>query len=153
MGWFLCQATCLKISFSHIVTSITHFGSHRHQISGCELKLQIWSFCCAQRPWQEIIQTTGPDVATSLPCSLGICLYATNGGSFPNIGRPQTREKGSHLPLRTTKLCNLRNSHDSITSPSVNQIRDSLLGTKDAVMLSPPRNARNVTGPHLVGVA
>ena len=35
--------------------------------------------------------------------------------------------------------------------PLLNQIWDSLLGTKDAVMLSPPRDARNVTGPHLVG--
>ena len=35
--------------------------------------------------------------------------------------------------------------------PLLNQIWDSLLGTKDAVMSSPPRDARNVTGPHLVG--
>ena len=27
----------------------------------------------------------------------------------------------------------------------------SLLGTKDAAVLSPPRDAKNVTGPHLVG--
>ena len=37
--------------------------------------------------------------------------------------------------------------------PLLNQIWDSLLGMKDAVMSSPPRDARNVTDPHLVGVA
>ena len=37
--------------------------------------------------------------------------------------------------------------------PLLNQIQDSLLGMKDAVMSSPPRDVRNVTGPHLVGVA
>ena len=45
-------------------------------------------------------------------------LYTTNGGSFTNMGIPPTREKGSHLPPRTTKCCNLRNGHDSITAPS-----------------------------------
>ena len=71
-------------------------------------------------------------------------------GSFTNVGMPPAREKGSHLPPRTTKLCNLRNGHDSVTAPTVNQIWDSLLGMKDAAVLSPPRDARNVTGPHLV---
>ena len=37
--------------------------------------------------------------------------------------------------------------------PLLNQIWDSLLSMKDAAVLSPPRDARNVTGPHLVGVA
>ena len=90
-------------------------------------------------------------MAASLSCHRGIHLYATYGVSFTNVGMPPTREKGSHLPPRTTKLCNLRNSCDSITVPTVNQIRDSLLGMKDAAVLSPPRDARNVTGPHLVG--
>ena len=57
-------------------------------------------------------------MAASLTCSLGIHLYATNRGSFTNVGMPPTREKGSHLPPRTTKHCNLRNSHNSITAPS-----------------------------------
>ena len=35
--------------------------------------------------------------------------------------------------------------------PLLNQIWDFLLGMMDAVMLSPPRDARNVTVPHLVG--
>ena len=49
----------------------------------------------------------------------GIHLYATNGGSFTNMGMPPTRKKGSHLPPRTTKLCNLRNGCDSVTAPTV----------------------------------
>ena len=35
--------------------------------------------------------------------------------------------------------------------PLLNQIQDSLLRMKDAEVWSPPRDARNVTGPHLVG--
>ena len=35
--------------------------------------------------------------------------------------------------------------------PLLNQIWDSLLGLKDAEVQSPPRDTRNVTGPHLVG--
>ena len=31
----------------------------------------------------------------------------------------QPGRKGNHLPPKTTKLCNLRNGHDSITAPSV----------------------------------
>ena len=106
-----------------------------------------------QRPWQEIMYTTESDMTASLPRSLGIHFYATNGGSCTYMGMPPTREKGSHLPPRTTKLCNLRNGCDSITAPTVNQIQDSLLGMKDDVMLSPPRDARNVMVlPHLVGL-
>ena len=55
-------------------------------------------------------------------------------GSFTNVGMPLAREKGNHLPTRTTKLCNLRNGRNSITAPTVNQIRDSLLSTKDAAV-------------------
>ena len=35
--------------------------------------------------------------------------------------------------------------------PLLNQIPYSLLGKKGAEVLSPPRDARNVTDPHLVG--
>ena len=66
-----------------------------------------------------MIQTTWSDMTASLQHGLGIHLYTTNGGSFMNVGMPPTREKGSHLPPRTTKVCNLRNGHDSITAPSV----------------------------------
>ena len=58
-------------------------------------------------------------MAASLPHHLGICLYATNRGSFTDVGMPPTWEKGNHLPPRTTKLCNLRNGHNSVTAPSV----------------------------------
>ena len=34
-------------------------------------------------------------------------------------GRLQPGRKATHLPPRTTKLCNLRNSCDSITAPTV----------------------------------
>ena len=106
-----------------------------------------------QRPWQEIMYTTESDVTASLPRSLGICFYTTNGGSCTYVGMPPTREKGSHLPPRTTKLCNLRNGCNSVTAPTVNQIWDSLLSMKDDAMLSPPRDARNVMVlPHLVGL-
>ena len=40
-------------------------------------------------------------------------------GSFTNVGMPPAGKKGSHLPPRTTKLCNLRNGHDSVTAPTV----------------------------------
>ena len=107
----------------------------------------------AQRPWQEIMYTTESDVTAFLPRSLGIHFYATNGGSCTYVGMPSTREKGSHLPPRTTKLCNLGNGRNSITAPTVNQIRHSLLGMKDDAMSGPPRDARNVMVlPHLVGL-
>ena len=35
--------------------------------------------------------------------------------------------------------------------PLLNQIWDSLLGKKGAEVQSPPRDAKNVTGAHLVG--
>ena len=41
------------------------------------------------------------------------------GFTFTNVGMPLAREKGSHLPPRTTKLCNLRNGCDSVTAPTV----------------------------------
>ena len=41
------------------------------------------------------------------------------GVPLTNMGIPPTREKDSHLPPRTTKLCNLRNGRNSITAPSV----------------------------------
>ena len=69
-------------------------------------------------------------------------------GSLADVGMPPTWEKGSHLPPRTTKLCNLRNGCDSITAPLLNQIWDSLLSKNGAEVQSPPRDARNLTGPH-----
>ena len=75
-----------------------------------------------QRPWQEIKKTTWFGLAMSLSHCLGLHLYATNGGSLLDVGMPPTREKGSHLPPRTTKLGNLRDSHDPSQLPLLNQI-------------------------------
>ena len=75
----------------------------------------------------------------SLSHCLGLHLYATNGIS--DMGMPPTWEKGSHLPPGTTELGNLRDGHDSITAP----IAEPDPGFFSSV-LSPPRDARNVTG-------
>ena len=39
-------------------------------------------------------------------------------GFLSDVGMPPTWEKGSHLPPKTTKLGNLRDSHDSATAPT-----------------------------------
>ena len=57
------------------------------------------------------------------------------------MGMPPTWEKGSHLPPGTTKLGNLSDGCDSITAPTAKPD----LGFFSSV-LSPPRDARNVTG-------
>ena len=62
-------------------------------------------------------------------------------GSLSDMGMPPTREKGSYLPPGTTKLGNLRDSHDSITAPTA----EPNLGFFSSVS-SPPRDAINVTG-------
>ena len=62
-------------------------------------------------------------------------------GSLSSMGMPPTWEKGSHLPPGTTKLGNLRDGHDSITAPTA----EPDLGFFSSV-LSPTRDARNVTG-------
>ena len=59
-------------------------------------------------------------------------------------GDASNLEKGSHLPPRTTKLSKLRDSHDTATAPTVDQIWDSLLNKKGAAVWSPPRDAKNV---------
>ena len=40
-------------------------------------------------------------------------------GSLSDVGMPPTWEKGSHLPPRTTKLCNLRDGCNYATAPTV----------------------------------
>ena len=49
----------------------------------------------------------------------GIPSICHQQGSLSDMGMPPTWEKGSHLPPRTTKLGNLRDSHDSATPPTV----------------------------------
>ena len=51
-------------------------------------------------------------------------------------------EKSSHLPPGTTKLGNLRESHDPSQLPLPNQI----FGIHLLCFKSPPRDAKNVTG-------
>ena len=54
-----------------------------------------------------------------------------------------TWEKGSHLPPGTTKLGNLRDSHNSITAPTAKPDP----GFSSSMLREiPPRDARNVTG-------
>ena len=72
-------------------------------------------------------------------------------GFLYKCGMPPAREKGSHLPTRTTKICNLRTVTTPLQLPLLNQIWDSLLSKKGAEVQSPPRDATNVTGPHVVG--
>ena len=49
----------------------------------------IW----AQRPWQEIKQTTWSELATSLSCCLGLHSHATNGAPFMMWGCLQPQRK------------------------------------------------------------
>ena len=98
-------------------------------------------------------------MAASLPCSLGIHLYATNGGSFTNVWMPPTWEKGNHLSPRTTKLCNLRNGHNSVTAPSVkpdlvfSSQHKGLCSDELTNLMAHPGTPENVRVPHSVGVA
>ena len=62
-------------------------------------------------------------------------------GSLLDMGMPPTWEKGSHLPPGTTKLGNLRDSHNPSQIPLPNLIFRIFTS-----VLSPPRDARNVTG-------
>ena len=119
LGWPFHQATCLKVDFRHSITSVAHFGSHRHEISGCELKLWIRSFfmgakALARNNINYLIWHG--HLLIMLWGNLFIC---HQWGSFTDVGMPPTRKKGNHLPPRTTKLCNLRNGRDSVTAPTV----------------------------------
>ena len=71
----------------------------------------------------------------------GILFVHHQWGSLSDMGMPLTWEKGSHLPPGTTKLGNLRDGHASIIAPTAQPD----LGFFSSV-LSPHRNARNVTG-------
>ena len=117
------QAICLKVGFRHIITSVARFGSHRHKISGHELKLWIRSFFMGTKA----LARNNINYLIWHGCLLimlqGNPFIHHQWGSFTNVGMPLTREKGNHLPPRTTKLCNLRNSCNSITVPTVNQIQ------------------------------
>ena len=63
----------------------------------------------------------------SLSHCLRLHLYATNGALSQTLGCLPTWEKGSHLPPGTTKLGNLRDSHNPSQLPLLNQIFGILL--------------------------
>ena len=69
-------------------------------------------------------------------------------GSLADVGMPPTWEKvATYLqepPSSAIKGMVVTPSQ----LPLLNQIQDSLLGKKGAEMWIPPRDARNVTGPH-----
>ena len=119
LGWLFHLAIYLRVGFRCFVTWVTWFGSHGQEISGCELKLWIWSFFMGTKAlarnninylvWGNCFLVT----------SCGNPFICHQWGSFTIVGMPPAREKGSHLPPRTTKLCNIRNGHDSITAPTV----------------------------------
>ena len=64
---------------------------------------------------------------------------------MPPMGLPlrcgDAWEKGSNLPPGTTKLANLRDGHDSVTAPTAKPDPGFF-----SFVLSPPRDASNVTG-------
>ena len=69
--------------------------------------------------------------------------------SLSDMGMPPTWEKGSYLPSRTTKAWQIKRlSRTPPQLPLLNQIWPPLLGKKGAEVWGPPRDARNVTGPH-----
>ena len=119
MGELFHQAMCLKVGFRHIITSVTCFGSHQNEISGCELKIRIQSFFMGAKALAR------NNINYLIWCGCLLIMLCRNPficcqwGSFTNVGMPPTREKGNHFPLRTTKLCNLRNGLNSITAPTV----------------------------------
>ena len=67
-------------------------------------------------------------------------------GSLSDVGTPPTWEKDSHLSPGTTKLGNLRESHNSITAPTAKPDLEFSSSMLRADVLSSPRYARNVTG-------
>ena len=71
-------------------------------------------------------------------------------GSFTNMGMPPAREKVATYLQEPPSSAIEGMVATPLQLPLLNQIWDSLLGKKGAKVQSPPRDARNVTGPHLV---
>ena len=74
----------------------------------------IW----VQRPWQDIKTNHLVWVSHILVMLFGTPFICHQWGSLSDVGMTPTWEKGSHLPLGTTKLCNLRESCNSATAPT-----------------------------------
>ena len=117
-------------------------------LAAIDMKLMAvnWNFrfghsVWVQRPWQEIKERTWFWLATSLSHCLGLHFICHQWGCLSDMGMPPTGEKGSDLPPRTTKLGNLRDGHN----PSSSHCWTRSSGFFSCV-LSPPGDARNVTG-------
>ena len=111
------------------------------------MKLQIWSFgvgakALARNKTNHLIQ--GNHVLVTLFGTLFIC---HQWGSLSDVGRPPTREKGSHLPPGTTKLGKLRDGRNSTAVPTAKPDLGSSSLLQGAEVWSPPRDTRNVTVP------
>ena len=118
LGWLFHLAIHLKVGFRCFVIWVTQFGSHGHEISGCELKLRIWSFFMGAKALarNNINYLVWGNCFLVMLCgNLFICHHQ---GLFTNMGMPPTWEKGN-LPPRTTKLYNIGNGCDSVTAPTV----------------------------------
>ena len=112
------MAIHLEIDSRHFIHQVTQFGSHGHEISGCELKLQIWSFDLGAKALTRNKTNHLVSVSCILVTLFGTPFICLQQCSLSDVGMPPTWEKGSHLPPGTTKLGNLRDGHDSITAPT-----------------------------------
>ena len=97
---------------------MAQFGSHAHEFIGCELKLQIHSFNLGTKA----LVRNKTDHLVWVSCIL-VMLFGTpfichQGGSLSDVGMPPTWDKGKNLLPGTTKLGNLRDSHNSVTAPT-----------------------------------
>ena len=94
------------------------FGSQRHEISGCKLKLQIQSFIVGAKALarNHINHLIWDNCFLSM--LFGTPFVCQQQDSLSDVGMPPTWEKGSHLPPRTTKLGKLRDSCNSTTAPT-----------------------------------
>ena len=117
-GWHVRMALHLVIGSKHFISQVTWFGSHRHEISCCKLKLQMRLF---------VVGTKALARNKTNHLIWGNCILFTLFGTpfichqqdfHSDVGMPPTREKGSHLPPGTPKLGELRDGHDSATVPT-----------------------------------
>ena len=92
------------------------------KISGCELKIQIWSFNVAAKALARNKSNYLVWVSCILFKLFGTPFICHQWGSLLDVEMCPTQEKGSHLPPGTTKHGNLRDSHDPSQLPLLNQI-------------------------------
>ena len=97
------------------------------KFSGCELKLQIWSFNVGAKALARNKTNHLVWVSHVLFMLFGTPFICHQQGSLSDVGMPPTWEKGSHLPPGTTKLGNLRDGCNPSQLPLPNQIFRILL--------------------------